>query len=127
MLIASTCGWVDSLPKRRGSAFKQTASRAHCRDFENSLDRGQLAATNNVSERELRPSVVFRKVTGGFRSSWGAQLHTGYRSTTSTAKLAGQAAWQAISELTEQTLIHPELPLASLTRRAIAPERPMPL
>ena len=76
----------------------------------------RVPATNNVSERELRPSVVFRKVTGGFRSSWGAELHAGYRSMTSTAKLAGQTAWQTISELTERTLIHPELPLALPTR-----------
>jgi len=27
--------------------------------------------TNNISEREIRPSVVFRKVTNGFRSDWG--------------------------------------------------------
>lgn len=29
-----------------------------------------VPATNNISEREIRPSVVFRKVTGGFRSEW---------------------------------------------------------
>lgn|GEM_PF-5493009 len=27
-----------------------------------------VPATNNACEREIRPSVVFRKVTGGFRS-----------------------------------------------------------
>jgi transposase len=26
-----------------------------------------VPATNNVSERHLRPSVIFRKVTNGFR------------------------------------------------------------
>lgn len=31
--------------------------------------------TNNVSERETRPSVVFRKVTNGFRSDWGGRLN----------------------------------------------------
>ena len=29
-----------------------------------------VPATNNISEREIRPSVVFRKVTNGFRSNW---------------------------------------------------------
>lgn len=29
--------------------------------------------TNNVSERALRPSVIHRQVTNGFRSQWGAQ------------------------------------------------------
>lgn len=28
--------------------------------------------TNNESERALRPSVIHRKVTNGFRSEWGA-------------------------------------------------------
>ena len=34
-----------------------------------------VPATNNISECEIRPSVVFRKVTNGFRSDWGAQIH----------------------------------------------------
>jgi Transposase IS66 family len=32
------------------------------------LTRRDVAATNNESERALRPSVIFRKVTNGFRS-----------------------------------------------------------
>jgi transposase len=31
--------------------------------------------TNNASEQALRHSVVHRKVTGGFRSDWGADAH----------------------------------------------------
>jgi transposase len=31
--------------------------------------------TNNASEQALRHSVVHRKVTGGFRSAWGADAH----------------------------------------------------
>ena len=31
--------------------------------------------TNNASEQALRHSVVHRKVTGGFRSDWGAEAH----------------------------------------------------
>ena len=55
-----------------------------------------VPATNNISEREIRPSVVFRKVTGGFRSDWGAKVHAGYRSITGTARLRGQAALQTV-------------------------------
>jgi transposase len=54
--------------------------------------------TNNISEREIRPSVVFRKVTGGFRSEWGAKVHAGYRSITGTARLRGQAALEAVHD-----------------------------
>ena len=34
------------------------------------LDHPELAADNNSSERELRPTATYRKVTGGFRSGW---------------------------------------------------------
>ena len=60
------------------------------------LEDRRVSATNNVAEREIRPSVVFRKVTGGFRSQWGPSVHAGYRSVTSTAGLAGQTAYGAI-------------------------------
>jgi len=42
--------------------------------------------TNNVSERQLRPSVIFRKVTNGFRCEWGAETYAAFRSVVSTAK-----------------------------------------
>ena len=31
--------------------------------------------TNNISERHLRPSVIFRKVSNGFRCEWGAETY----------------------------------------------------
>src|SRR5271167_4509939 len=37
------------------------------------VTRRDVPPTNNVSEQRLRPSVIFRKVTNGFRSAWGAQ------------------------------------------------------
>jgi len=45
-----------------------------------------VPATNNVSERHLRPSVIFRKVTNGFRCEWGAETYAAFRSVISTAK-----------------------------------------
>jgi len=60
-----------------------------------------VPATNNGSEREIRPSVVFRKVTNRFRSDWGAEVHAGYRSITGTAHLHGKSDIEAIRELTE--------------------------
>ena len=52
--------------------------------------------TNNVSERALRPSVIFRKVTNGFRSVWGAKVYADIRSTVATAALHGHSALDAI-------------------------------
>lgn len=63
-------------------------------------DRGHLfvfvtdrdvPATNNISERALRPSVIFRKVTNGFRSEWGADTYAAFRSVVSTAKANGRS------------------------------------
>ena len=42
--------------------------------------------TQTGSERHLRPSVIFRKVTNGFRCEWGAQTYAAFRSVVSTAK-----------------------------------------
>jgi transposase len=77
----------------------QSAVKAWRTKFFVFLEDPEVPATNNVCERELRPSVVFRKVTGGFRSGWGAQIHAGYRSVTGTAWLHGQAALNAVDQL----------------------------
>ena len=51
-----------------------------------------VPAVNNVSERALRPSVIFRKVTHGFRSEWGADTYAAFRSVVSTAKTNSRSA-----------------------------------
>ena len=52
--------------------------------------------TNNASERALRPSVIFRKVTNGFRSQWGGQLYVAVRSVVDTGRQNGLSVFQAI-------------------------------
>src|SRR4051794_12759745 len=52
--------------------------------------------TNNGSEQALRPCVVFRKVTNGFRSKWGACLYADVRSVLETARRRGIAILDAI-------------------------------
>jgi transposase len=42
---------------------------------------------NNACERALRPSVIHRKVTNGFRSEWGAQAYAALATIIETAKL----------------------------------------
>jgi transposase len=51
---------------------------------------------NNGSEREVRPTATYRKVTGGFRSKWGADLFAAVRSVVGTAARRGLDAYQAI-------------------------------
>jgi transposase len=57
--------------------------------------------TNNGAERALRPSVIFRKVTNGFRSIWGADVHALTRSVIGTGRLNRCTAFQAISNALE--------------------------
>jgi hypothetical protein len=49
---------------------RMLANRAHLFVF---MTNPAVPYTNNVSERHLRPSVIFRKVTNGFRCEWGAE------------------------------------------------------
>jgi transposase len=46
-------------------------NRSHLFTF---LEHPDTPPDNNGSERELRPIATYRKVTGGFRSNWGADL-----------------------------------------------------
>jgi transposase len=69
--------------------------RAHLFTF---LDHPELAADNNSSERELRPTATYRKVTGGFRSNWGADLFAAVRSVIGTAARHRRDAYQAIRD-----------------------------
>jgi transposase len=55
--------------------------------------------TNNASEQALRPSVIHRKVTNGFRSQWGAQGYAALQSVIATAKLKGQDVFTTLVEL----------------------------
>ena len=72
------------------------------------LDHPDVTADNNASERELRPTATYRKVTGGFRSTWGADLYAGVRSVIGTAARHGIGAFQAIrTTLQGQSVIAP--------------------
>ncbi len=55
-----------------------------------------LEATNNGSERALRPCAVYRKITNGFRQEWGAHLYADIRSVIETARRRSVRAIDAI-------------------------------
>jgi transposase len=72
------------------------------------VTRRDVPPTNNGSERALRPSVIFRKVTNGFRSVWGASLYAAICSVIATAALRGLNALQAIQAcLAGQSVLKP--------------------
>jgi transposase len=60
------------------------------------VTRRDVPPTNNTSERRLRPSVIFRKVTNGFRSAWGACAYAAICSVIETGMLRGLSALAAI-------------------------------
>jgi len=73
------------------------------------LHRTDVSPTNNVSERNLRPSVVHRKVIGCFRSGWGARAYAAIASVIDTAELKGVSPFTTIQSLFGT----PALPLSS--------------
>jgi len=79
--------------------------RSHLFTF---LDHPEVGADNNGSERELRPTATYRKVTGGFRSDWGADFFAAVRSIIGTAARRGIDAYQAIRMILQgQSILAP--------------------
>jgi transposase len=71
------------------------------------LDHPEVAPDNNSSERELRPTTTYRKVTGGFRSDWGKDLFAAFRSIVGTVTRRG-IAYQAVRmTLSGQSVLAP--------------------
>lgn len=60
------------------------------------LDDSTIPPTNNASEQALRWSVIFRKVTNGFRSNWGRDLFAAVRSIVNTGRRQGFSAFESI-------------------------------
>jgi len=87
MVLAPTNPHGKRLRKRYGKV------RSHLFTF---LEHPEVPPDNNGSERELRPTATYRKVTGGFRSKWGADLFAAVRSIVGTAARQGKDAYQAI-------------------------------
>jgi transposase len=48
---------------------------------------GAVDVTNNACERALRPAVVQRKVTNGYRAMWAAEGEAAVRTVVDTARL----------------------------------------
>ena len=57
---------------------------------------GEVDATNNRSERKLRPRVIQRKVTNGYRAMWAAEAEADVRTTIDTQRLKGANPYETI-------------------------------
>ena len=88
MALAPTNPHGRRLRKRYGKL------RSHLFTF---LDHPDAGADNNASESELRPTATYRKVTGGFRSVWGADFFAASRSIIGAAARRGIDGYKAIT------------------------------
>ena len=59
---------------------------------------GTVDPTNNACERALRPAVIGRKITNGFRAEWAADVDAALRSVVDTARIAGSEPFQSIRQ-----------------------------
>ena len=74
--------------------------------------------TNNASEQALRHSVVHRKVTGGFRSDWGAEAHAIVTTVLDTARKRGEDLLTTLhAALGAPVALPPGLPILSPSSR----------
>jgi transposase len=62
--------------------------------------------TNNACESALRPSVIHRKVTNGFRSEWGAKAYAALETVLETGKLQGRRVFDVLVELMGKPVLH---------------------
>jgi transposase len=73
--------------------------------------------TNNASEQALRHSVVHRKVTGGFRSAWGADAHAIVATVLDTARKRGEDLLATLhAVLGQPAVLPPGFPILSPAR-----------
>jgi len=108
--IEQLCDWLLRRSLSQDQAAKlQRRYLKHRHSLFVFLQRADVDPTNNRSERALRPSVIHRKVTGGFRSGWGARAYASLASVIDTAELEGVHAFEAIQSLFGL----PSLPLPS--------------
>jgi transposase len=70
------------------------------------FDRPDVPPTNNASEQDLRPSVIHRRVTGGFRSQLGADVSAILTSLLATARKRGENLFQALRSAAGPSPLH---------------------
>ncbi len=88
---------LKAYPEFKGSQRLWRRYRKHRDSLFVFLHRSDVPPTNNASEQALRNSVIYRKVTGGFRSEWGAQLYANLISILETARRQGRAIFETLS------------------------------
>ena len=85
----TTCDLARAIQRKFRRARDQLLTFAHW--------PGRVDATNNACERALRPAVIQRKVTNGYRALWAAAGEADIRTVVDTARLGpGTTAFKTI-------------------------------
>ena len=98
--IEAVCETLLSLPALGRQARRlQKRYRKHREALFTFLYRADVPPDNNACERALRKSVVHRKVSGGFRSDWGAEAFATMATVIETAAKRGEGALGVLTSL----------------------------
>src|SRR5215210_4728353 len=88
-------------PLGTGEAWQlQQRYRKHWATLFVFLEREGVEPTNNSSERDLRPAVLHRKMTGGYRSEAGAVRGGIFATVLTTARKTGQNRFATLCDIT---------------------------
>ncbi|MEA3401443.1 MAG: IS66 family transposase [Armatimonadota bacterium] len=88
---------VDDASGKHGRRL-QKRYRKHRDSLFTFLQREDVPADNNASERALRTPVVHRKVSGGFRSRWGAEAYATVSTVLQTARKHGHDPLETLTD-----------------------------
>jgi len=108
-LLAQACAWkLDQLlttePLSEDSQRLWRRFHKHRSALLLFLERDDVPPTNNASEQALRNSVIYRKVTGGFRTDWGATLYANLLSILETARRQAHSGFDILTSVFASTL-----------------------
>jgi transposase len=103
-LLAQACEWkLDKLlrhePPSEDSQRLWRRFHKHRSALLLFLERDDVPPTNNASEQALRNSVIYRKVTGGFRTTWGANLYANLLSILETARRQARSIFDTLTSV----------------------------
>jgi transposase len=99
---------LEQSPKSKESQRLRRRYHKHRAGLFVFLQRDDVPATNNASEQALRNSVIYRKVTGGFRTQAGASLYANLISVLETARRQQRPLFATLTAvLAEQSVFDP--------------------
>lgn len=90
------------------------------------LDHPQVPLHNNGSERDIRPRVTQRKISGGTRSDEGLRARDIGGSLVSTCRKNGISSWNFFGDRLRKLNQIPYLPDLIRQRASLDPPRPAP-